>query len=141
MKPKVYLAAAFGRQDEMRAVAKRLRAIGVECTSRWLHEDQSVHTKGSRPKFLNRCALTDIEDVRRAEVFVRFSDAEEMKFPLVRSRLATGARHFEMGLAWALGRPIIVIGGRQHVFDWLEDGIIHLPDTKALIQHFSGKVQ
>jgi hypothetical protein len=140
VKPSVYLAASFGRQAEMRAVAERLRAIGVECTSRWLNEEQSVHTKGSRPKFLNRCALTDIEDVRAAAVFVRFSDAEEMAFPLVRQSLATGARHFETGLAWALGRPIIVIGGKVNVFDYL-DGLIHLPDTDALIQHFSGRIQ
>jgi hypothetical protein len=140
MKPSVYLASSFSRQAEMRVVAERLRAIGVECTSRWLNEDQSIHTKGSRPKFLERCALTDIEDVRRADVFVRFSDAEEMSFPLVASHLATGARHFEMGLAWALRHQILVVGGRQHVFDWLQDGILHLPDTDALIEHFSGRI-
>ena len=140
MKPSVYLAASFGRQEEMRAVARRLRAVGVECTSRWLREDQSIHTKGSRDKFLTKCALTDIEDVRAARIFVRFSDKEEMAFPLVQSKLATGARHFEMGLAWACNKKIIVVGGRQNIFDWLED-VKHLPDTNALIQYFAERIQ
>ena len=138
MNPSVYLAASFSRQAEMQAVAKRLRAIGVRVTSRWLREDQSIHTTGSRPKFLNRCALTDIEDVRLADVFVRFSD--DLHFPLVPSHLATGARHFEMGLAWALGHPIIVVGGRNSVFDWLMEGVTHLPDENALIEYFSERV-
>lgn len=142
MKPSVYLAASFSRQAEMRAVAKRLRAIGVECTSRWLHEDQSIHSASipDRQKFLKRCALTDIDDVRMCGIFVRFSDTEEMAFPLVRASLATGARHFETGLAWAIGRPIIIVGGHQNVFDWLDDNLVHLPDTNALIDYFTERV-
>ena len=123
----------------MQLVAAKLRELGVEITSRWLYEDQSIHTKGSRPKFLNRCALTDIEDVRLSDVLVRFSD--DLHFPLVYSHLATGARHFEMGLAWALNKRLIVVGGRQNIFDWLEEGVTHLSDTDALIKHFQEKIQ
>jgi hypothetical protein len=140
MKPSVYLAASFGRQAEMRVVEVRLRAVGVACTSRWLQENQSVHTKGARDKFLTNCALTDVEDVRRADVFVRFSDTEELSFPLVRASLATGARHFEDGLAWALNKKRIIVGGRCNIFDWLPE-TVHLPDTDSLIKHFSRKVQ
>jgi hypothetical protein len=135
---KVYLAASLSRQKEMRQIEKRLRAIGIECTSRWLREDQSIHTEGAREEFLTRCAVTDIQDVSRCETLVRFSDADELKFPLVYAKLATGARHFEDGLAWALGKNRIVVGGRQNIFDWLDD-TTHLPDTEALISYFSSK--
>lgn len=129
---KVYIAASFSRQKEMQDVARRLLFAGVDVNSRWLHEDQSLDHS---PEFLRICALKDIEDVQDCDVFVRFSD--DLHFPLVYSHLATGARHFEMGLAWVLGKEIIVVSGKQQIFDHLED-IIHLPDENALIDYFTG---
>jgi hypothetical protein len=133
---KVYLAASFSRQEEMQNVARDLRATGVNVIARWLDEDRSV--KNHTPDALNGLALIDIEDIMSCDVFVRFSD--DLGLPLVYSQLATGARHFEMGLAWATFKDIIVVGGHQQLFDYLAS-IVHLPDTESLINHFSEKIQ
>lgn len=102
---KVYLAAAFSRQDEIAAVASRLTEKGIEVTSRWLHV--------KKERLEN--AFMDVEDVRRADILVRFTD--NISSNLVPTRLISGARHFETGLAWERGIPIIVVGGHQNIFD------------------------
>jgi hypothetical protein len=40
---------------------------------------------------------------------------------------------FEMGYAKAKGKGLIVVGGKQNVFDRL-DGIIHIKDADALVR-------
>lgn len=131
---KVYLAGAWSRQAELCGYAHRLKDLGVEVTSRWLGEIPPVDGTNFN-KFLRETALIDVEDVLRADALVRFSDAEEMAFPLVKSKLASGARMFEMGLAWNNGKPVIVVGGHQNVFDFLPN-IIHLPDVESLYDYF-----
>lgn len=132
---KVYLAAAWSRQKEIKGYAARLNDLDVEVTSRWLDE---IHpTDGTNfHKFLRETALIDVEDVLRADAIVRFSDKEEMGFPLANSKLVSGARMFEMGLAWKEGKPIIVVGGHQNVFDYLPN-IVHLKDVNSLYDYFN----
>ena len=134
MSLKVYLAASFSRQAEMRLVAARLVDVGVEITSRWLFENQGMKHGNARRKFMMRCALTDLEDIRAGDVFVRFSD--DLTSPLVPSHLATGARMGETMYAYALGRPVIIVGGHQNVFDFLSS-FTHVKDTDALVQYFN----
>jgi hypothetical protein len=125
---KVYLAAAWSRQQEIRAVAQELRAIGVEVTSRWLDE-REAQNPADWARHRRETAFIDIQDVRRADILVRFTD--NLKTETIPSHLGTGARMFEFGLAWGAGIPIVVVGGRQNVFDYLI-GITHLPDVEAL---------
>jgi hypothetical protein len=109
---KVYLAAAFDRQKEIEEVAVRLRSKGIEVTSRWLYI--------KKERLEN--AFIDAEDVRRADMLVRFTDNNP---PIVMAgggewvprSLISGGRHFETGLAWERGIPIIVVGGKQNIFD------------------------
>lgn len=128
---KVYLAASFSRQAEMRLIAARLVEVGVEITSRWLFESQGMKHGNARRKFMMRCALTDLEDVRVADILVRFTD--DLTSITVPSHLATGARHFETGFAYALGKPIIIVGGQQNVFDFLSN-VTHVKNEDELIQ-------
>lgn len=112
---KIYLAAAFSRQEEIRRIADRLNDAGIEITSRWLHV--------KKERLEN--AFMDVEDVRRADILVRFTDNAKNTpglslsdgEPYVPARLISGARHFETGLAWERGIPIIVVGGKQNIFD------------------------
>lgn len=126
----VYIAASWSRQLEMREVAKTLKIYGVQVTSRWLYEESTRTTD----KFRRACALIDVEDVERAQILIRFSD--NLNGDPVPSHLATGARHFEMGYAWGLGKPIIVVGERQHAFDFLPN-VILLKDVHELINYLS----
>lgn len=129
---RVYLGASFSRQSEMRAIAERLKLSGVEVTSRWLEETPPPNH--NREKFFRECAFLDVEDVKRANMLVRFAD--DLRGSIVPANLATGARMFETGLAWSLGIPIVVVGGYQNVFDYLPS-IIHLKDVDALIRYLS----
>src|SRR6266576_1102637 len=123
---KAYLAAAWSRQAEVRQYAYILRAEGIEVTSRWLDEREALDPR-DRERHRRETALIDIQDVRRADVLVRFTD--DLSQPTVPSGLATGARMFEMGLAWAEGIPVVVVSGHQQVFDWLP-GVTHVKNFK-----------
>ena len=139
---KIYLAASWSRQVEMRQLSQELIAMGIGVTSRWLHEAEK--TNASRDRHRRKTAFDDVNDVRAADILVRFTDervrfdgdAEVLKDTLVRASLATGARMFETGLAWGAGIPIIVVGGHQNVFDYLPN-IIHLKDAAELKKYLS----
>jgi len=133
---KVYLAAAWSRQQEIRRYATILRGEGVEITSRWL-EEKGPTDPADKDRYRRETALIDIQDVRAADVLVRFTDDLTTQ-AFVPSGLATGARMFEMGLAWSEGMPIIVVGGRQQVFDWLPN-VTHVKDFEALVRLIAPK--
>jgi nucleoside 2-deoxyribosyltransferase len=133
---KVYLAAAWSRRAEIEEVAVRLRKLGVEVTSNWLTEEKAQQT-GAMEKFLRDRAYLDLNDVACADAIVRFTDPEFIaKAAYVATSLASGARHFEMGYAKALGKTMYVVGGKQNVFDRL-DGVVHLKDVDELCQVLS----
>ena len=124
---KVYLAASWSRLGEMRQVALELRKMGVTVDCRWLDEDPlPLH---GQEKFHRENALNDVADIRNCDVLVRFTD--DLSGPSVPSHLATGARMFEQGLAFAIGKPIYVVGGQQHIFDRLP-GMVHVRDVAHL---------
>ena len=132
---KIYLAAAWSRREEILSVAERLRAVGVEITSKWLTEESGMMV-GGEEKFLRERAYIDLEDVDAADALVRFTDTVPTDVSLVPKHLISGARMFEMGYAKARGKTLYVVGGKQNVFDRL-DGIIHVKDVDALISLLS----
>jgi nucleoside 2-deoxyribosyltransferase len=132
---KIYTAAAWGRRDEIKKIAAELEKLHVTITARWLNEP--IPPQGSSvDKWRRETALVDIADIREADVLVRFSDADEAKFPLVSSSLISSARMFECGFAWGLGKPIVVVGGRQNVFDYLPN-VTHVKDVDELKKYLS----
>lgn len=132
---KIYLAAAFSRRLEIKAVAEHLRALEVTITSRWLDEEEGMST-GSPEKFLRERAYLDLADVDEADAIVRFSDTiTSDKMP---SHLLSGARMVEFGYAKAKGKTLYVVGGKQNVFDRL-DGIVHVKDVNELVSLFKGE--
>jgi len=126
---RIYLASAFSRQAEIKKVAVELESMGVDITSRWL--DQPTTDNRASESFLRDMAWRDLADLRRAEIFVRFSDPEYFGSDPCDSKLLSGARFWETGFAFANGKRIIVVGGRQNVFDRL-DRVLHLADADAL---------
>lgn len=130
--PKVYLAAAFGRKTEMLQLAIDLARVGIEVTSSWLTE--LMPTGVQKEKFLTRTALMDWRDIKRADILVRFSDAELMQGETVDSKLLSASRIAEMGIALERGIPCIVVGGKQCVFDYLPH-VIHVKDVAELMSY------
>jgi len=139
---KIYLAAALRFKERVAEFARQIPSPHV-VTSRWLYEhpcpeDPCPEDPDEKEKFLRETALMDLADIREADVIVRFSDIEVISqyVKLVPRDLATGARHFEVGYALAQGKPVIVVGGCQNVFDHLPN-ILHLKDGEALLQYLN----
>ena len=109
----VYLAARFGRADEMlRVRAEELEARGVEVTSRWFRGSHawSGVPDGDLPLDEQaRFALEDLDDIDVADGFVCFTQEEGSPY-------SRGGRHVELGYALAWGKPIFLFGPRENVF-------------------------
>ena len=152
---KIYLAAAWSRRTEIYNIAYCLKHLGHEITSRWLVDEtdtaiQAQYSDKEREQQHQIHALHDIEDVINADYIIRFSDAEEMSFPLVASKLCSGARHFEMGVMFTLEllaqtmdrfpvegmnpqhKLLFVVGGKQNIFDRLP-GVMHIDSTLQML--------
>jgi hypothetical protein len=130
---KVYLAAAWHRQAEMREVAKEISHL-VDVTSRWLHEVPASGSKLTKERSRRMWAKRDVADVRKADVLIRFTD--DLSGNKVPAKLATGSRMFEMGLAYERRMKVIVVGGFQPIFDYLPEvrHVRHLDELKVYLR-------
>ena len=117
---KVYLAARYSKNAEMREFAAYLLAGGyaTEITSRWI---SGSHEIGDHPtdEARRRLAQEDLDDLKAADVVIAFSEVPRTM------NNARGGRHVEFGLAIALGKRIIVVGPKENVFHYLP-GISHV---------------
>lgn len=113
---KVYLASMFSAMLETRKRAAELAEIGIECTSSWLKEksDPNISMKDASltDSFLLYTAITDVEDINRANAFVLFTVDPDT--PTKR-----GGRHWECGYAAGIGKPIFICGPKENIFHYL----------------------
>jgi hypothetical protein len=128
---RVYLAARYGRREEVLAHAVELAADGHHVTSRWLLGDQlwdaatqaaavALEERGETPPEAARFAIEDWADLRAADVVILFAE------PPGSTSGTRGGRHVEFGMAYALGKRCHVVGGRENVFHLLP-GVEHHP--------------
>jgi hypothetical protein len=103
-----YLAGRFSKRFELQGVRADLQRLSHICTSRWI----DVETEDEAE--LRERALMDIEDIRLADTLIAFHDPP-------RTPPSRGGHFFEEGFAHALGRRVILIGARCHVFHHLID--------------------
>jgi nucleoside 2-deoxyribosyltransferase len=110
---RVYLAARFARQPELRDIAEELHCAGAEVTSRWLGSERSLEqfelTGDGRSAELARM---DIDDLKAAEICIAFTENGD-------GPSGRGGRHTELGIALALNLRVVLIGPREHVFHCL----------------------
>ncbi len=100
---RVYLAAMFSRQVEMRGVTSKLRWIGCEVVARWLWE------KGD---LLSDLATNNFDDIRLANMVISFTEPPSEAV----DGATRGGRHVEFGIGLALGKRMIVVGPRENIF-------------------------
>jgi nucleoside 2-deoxyribosyltransferase len=121
---RLYLAAAYGRKNEIRKYAQQATDEGLYVTSRWLEEPHDPNTKMSEvtDEFLESVAVQDFDDIDAADVLVFWAEDQDKQPP-------RGGRHVEMGIAIGRNIPIIVIGNPENVFH-------HLPKNYISIEFF-----
>jgi hypothetical protein len=128
---KIYLAAAYQRIDEMRGVRDVLEALGYQVTSRWIDQQGKGEGLGAsdlaeNPERGIQYAELDLEDLHAAETVISFT-----------GQSGRGGRHVEFGVATALGKRLIVVGPREHVFHTLP-AVEWFPDWSRLVMALSG---
>lgn len=111
---KLYLAARFARANELDQIAVEALERGHTVTSRWhsgSHGDPAADVDITHPD-MPRYAAEDIADLRAADTVVSFTAGGGGR----------GGRHVEFGMGLALGKRLVVVGPREHVFHTL-DGV------------------
>lgn len=105
---KVYLAARFGRQQELRGYRDQLEMLGIGCTSRWLH----IERDGGEcdPEQLSLAAAQNLADIAAADAVVCFTDLEPGS--------GRGGHHVEFGYALGMAH-LVLVGPRVNVFHHL----------------------
>jgi hypothetical protein len=95
MRKKVYLAAQFARQDEIRRIASKLASFDLEVGCHWMDEKPQEHTRRSNA---HHSAL-DLEDVIKCDLFVLINPPP---YCGNEKELARGGRMYEAGFADAI---------------------------------------
>jgi hypothetical protein len=110
----VYLAGRYSRQAELLKVAEVLDGYDIDVNSRWLFGDHEMRTGDHSTNA--RYATEDLEDIRRADVLVAFSEPSTV-WPIVNcTSPGRGGRHVELGFALGIGRHVAVVGPVENVF-------------------------
>lgn len=131
---KVYLAAAFGRQAEMRRIRDEIETFSEgneKVISSWIDvevDDATPDTVGNADEWQHH-AIKDLAEVRDADIMVSFTDGT----------WARGGRHVEFGYAYANDLALIVIGPKEHIFHSLP-GVIHF-ETWERFKEFSDEIR
>lgn len=120
---KVYLAARFGRQDELRGYRNLLRANGYDVTSNWI--DEAKDDDGTSELDLARAADADLAAIRDSDELLAFTESEEAKekSSLLARSASRGGRHVELGYALGVVRRVSIIGPPENIF-------CHLPEVE-----------
>ena len=111
---KIYIAGQYWRRDELKGLALKLEAMGIEVTSRWLNEKEPLdggmnHKPGA---WYRETAIVDLEDIDRADGILLFSEDPNEGVP-------RGGRHVEFGYAIGTNKALHVIGPWENIFHFL----------------------
>jgi hypothetical protein len=120
--PRIYLASAFRRQEELLSYRAELESLGFFVTSRWLTGTHNADLDGEYQKY----AIEDLCDIQDADVVISFTEAPDSQTP------PRGGRHVEFGLGYAYLKEMYVIGYRENVFHHLP-GVRFYPTWRAMM--------
>jgi hypothetical protein len=123
---RIYLAARYRRQHELRGYADELEVLGYQVTSRWIRGSHSVSGGLEDPRWAE-IALEDVEDVAAADMIVCFLEPDGG---------GSGGRHAEFGMALGSGKRTIVVGEPEHLFHTLPSVEVYRkwPDALAALR-------
>lgn len=103
----VYIAARYGRKEEMGVVAQKLRDTGRFLILSTWHDGADDHMVTEEDH--QEIAMKDFREVRDADLIVSYTEppGEFYKY---------GSRHVEFGLAYGNGAHCVLIGPRELMF-------------------------
>lgn len=112
---RIYLAARYSRNEEMRKYRDDLAKLGHEVTSRWIDQHGGLELTSCSPERLEnrpadcaRFAEVDILDLEMAGLLIVFTEIGPSD--------SKGGKHVEFGIALALDKKIAIVGPRENVF-------------------------
>jgi nucleoside 2-deoxyribosyltransferase len=108
------LTARYSHADRLRGYRSELTARGFAVTSRWINGDQARAPGESEAAAQARFAREDLEDIDRCGILIAFTEEP-------RTVLTCGGRHFEAGVAHALGKRVLIVGPRENIFYQIAD--------------------
>jgi len=105
---KYYFAALLSRQAEMRCCRREIELLDHSVTSSWVNVNLSSFGESADA---TRAAIAgeSLDEIRSADVIILFAEPRG-------SANIGGGRHFEAGLGLGLGKKVVVIGHREHVY-------------------------
>jgi len=109
---RAYISARWSRQRLAKRYAQALRHLGCEVVSTWQDRAGGPNVANAKPgheAVSVAAARCDESEIHTAAVLVFIADSPKGRYP-------GGARHVEMGIARALGVPIVLIGQPGNVF-------------------------
>lgn len=112
MKPTIYIAAKFSKQQELRRVTKLLCKSGVIVTSSWIFEDEKDFHEITDEFEHGYIAFRDAHDIQDADIVV-IDTREEL------SKGGGGGREFEAGYGYALKGVLWRVGPARSPFHYL----------------------
>lgn len=118
---KIYLAGLYSRREELNEYRALIEALGHTVTSRWLN---GLHALPAGATLEQRVEAMDPEVAERIAQFAREDVSDVLDADLVISFTETGptprgGRHVEFGIAFAVGKKLWVVPGRENIFHWL----------------------
>jgi nucleoside 2-deoxyribosyltransferase len=103
MSTNIYLAAPFRKRFALQGIRADLLRGGFTVVSRWL----DLKEENEADAF--QCAHVDIEDIKLSDTLISFPDP-------ARAHASRGGHFFEEGFAYGLGKRVIVVEHRTHIF-------------------------
>ena len=101
-KIRVYVAAPWINKDLAATAQEQLEAEGFEVTSHWIkHHSDAVLGNPADFKELRTQALEDVEDIIKSDLFL-----------IMNTGVTSEGKATELGLAYALSIPIVLVGPR-----------------------------
>lgn len=115
---KIYTAGRYSRREEILEYAKKLSNAGHVVTARWVNGDEEG-------KSLEDIAIMDLDDVKAADMVLVYTDEYG-------SLQKGGGRHTELGLGYAYGKHVWIVGPKEQVFHSLP-GVKQFENTDEVI--------
>jgi hypothetical protein len=132
---KVYIASNFADKDRVKERGEELKALGIECTSRWASESAPHNCKiTDKPaQYMRETAVYDVEDILASDKLVMTVPTPEQLMDMTPHQMSRGGRTFESGLMYGLilaeflggipsdcARELIIMGDKENVFHFLD---------------------